>query len=128
MNPIPGVADLNECAEPEMNDCEEARGSKCLNTFGGFRCACAPGFGDPYASDPDRSGRYCTACSSEENCSGRGVCSVADDGVTKLCDCRGNFYGKRCEVDGEVMAVAVGASVAAVVIIILTLVCLCMWR
>ena len=42
--------------------------------------------------------------------------------------CKGNFYGSHCEIDGEVMAVAVGASVAAVIIIILTLICLCMWR
>ena len=52
---------------------------------------------------------------------------MGDDGQ-RACECKGNFYGKRCEIDGEVMAVAVGASVAAVVIIILTLVCLCMWR
>jgi len=42
--------------------------------------------------------------------------------------CSSNFYGSQCEVDGEVLGVAVGASVAAVVIIVLTLVCLCMWR
>ena len=47
---------------------------------------------------------------------------------TKLFRCKGNFYGSHCEIDGEVMAVAVGASVAAVIIIILTLICLCMWR
>ena len=44
------------------------------------------------------------------------------------CRCKGSFYGNHCEIDGEVMAVAVGASVAAVIIIILTLICLCMWR
>ena len=52
--------------------------------------------------------------------------------ITKICKilfrCKGNFYGSHCEIDGEVMAVAVGASVAAVIIIILTLICLCMWR
>jgi hypothetical protein len=42
--------------------------------------------------------------------------------------CSSNFYGSQCEVDGEVLGVAVGASVAAVIIIVLTLVCLCMWR
>ena len=42
--------------------------------------------------------------------------------------CAGNYYGPQCQVDGEVLAVAVGASVAAVVIIVLTLICLCMWR
>jgi len=45
-----------------------------------------------------------------------------------VCSCSSNFYGSQCEVDGEVLGVAVGASVAAVVIIVLTLVCLCMWR
>ena len=48
--------------------------------------------------------------------------------VKILLRCKGNFYGSHCEIDGEVMAVAVGASVAAVIIIILTLICLCMWR
>ena len=42
--------------------------------------------------------------------------------------CDGNFYGGQCEIDGEVVFVAIGASVAAVFIIVLTLVCLCMWR
>ncbi len=42
--------------------------------------------------------------------------------------CEGNFYGGRCEIDGEVIVVAVGASVAAVFIIVLTLICLCLWR
>ncbi len=42
--------------------------------------------------------------------------------------CTGNYYGRRCEIDGEVVVVAIGASVAAVFIIVLTLICLCMWR
>lgn len=42
--------------------------------------------------------------------------------------CAGNYYGSQCDIDGEVLAVAIGASVSAVVIIGLTLACLCMWR
>lgn len=42
--------------------------------------------------------------------------------------CSGNYYGNQCELDGEVLGVAIGASVAAVIIIGLTLVCLVMWR
>lgn len=42
--------------------------------------------------------------------------------------CSGNYYGTQCEVDGEVLGVAIGASVAALIIIVLTLVCLIMWR
>jgi hypothetical protein len=38
-----------------------------------------------------------------------------------------NFSRTTCEVDGEVLAVAIGASVAALIIIILTLICLIMW-
>lgn len=41
--------------------------------------------------------------------------------------CRGNYQGTQCEVDSQVLGVAIGASLAAVVIIILTLVFLCMW-
>ncbi len=44
-----------------------------------------------------------------------------------LSRCKGNYYGRQCELDGEVVAVAIGASVAAVVIIVLTLTCLCLW-
>lgn len=42
--------------------------------------------------------------------------------------CTGNYYGAQCEVDGEVLGVAIGASVAALIIIVLTLICLVMWR
>ena len=45
----------------------------------------------------------------------------------KIIRCQGNYKGQQCELDGEVLGVAVGASVAAVIIIILTLVLLCMW-
>ena len=41
--------------------------------------------------------------------------------------CQGNYKGSACELDGEVLGVAIGASVAAVIIIVLTLVLLCMW-
>lgn len=42
--------------------------------------------------------------------------------------CSGNYYGTQCELDGELLGVAIGATVAAVIIIGLTLVCLVMWR
>lgn len=45
-----------------------------------------------------------------------------------LYSCTGNYYGAQCELDGEVLGVAIGASIAAVIIIGLTLVCLVMWR
>ena len=44
LNPIPGVADLNECSEPEMHDCAEE--AECVNLFGSFTCQCKAGYGD----------------------------------------------------------------------------------
>ncbi|XP_040563775.1 uncharacterized protein [Lepeophtheirus salmonis] len=122
LNPIPGVADLDECTEPEMNDCSER--ATCINKFGTYTCRCKKGYGDHFEDDEDRRGRYCQSCSAD-NCSGRGFCSIQDG--AKICECKGNYYGSSCEIDGDVLAVAIGASVTAVVIIVLTLVCLCLW-
>ena len=125
LNPIPGVADVNECSEPELNDCDP-NASRCINRFGSFDCRCLPGYGDAFADNPEKAGRFCQSCSAD-HCYGRGLCSI-EEGDIKVCQCKGNYYGKQCEIDGEVVAVAVGASVAAVVIILLTLTCLCVWR
>ena len=119
------MADLNECAEPEMHDCHEL--ARCVNLFGGFACQCREGYGDRHADDEERSGRHCESCS-KDYCHGRGECKIERGGQAKICECEGNYYGRQCEVDGEVVMVAIGASVAAVFIIVLTLVCLCMWR
>ncbi|XP_026281185.1 proline-rich protein 36-like isoform X3 [Frankliniella occidentalis] len=116
------LRDVDECAEPELNDCHAQ--AHCSNVFGSFRCSCNEGLRDPWAGNPQRSGRQCEACPAEY-CNHRGECRF--DGTNQVCHCTGNFYGTQCEVDGEVLGVAVGASVAAVVIIVLTLVCLCMW-
>lgn len=48
--------------------------------------------------------------------------------MTYVYRCTGAYYGSQCEVDGEVVGVAVGASLAALVVILLTLACLVMWR
>eukprot|EP00090_Calanus_glacialis_P024763 TRINITY_DN3845_c0_g1_i2.p1 TRINITY_DN3845_c0_g1~~TRINITY_DN3845_c0_g1_i2.p1 ORF type:complete len:1336 (-),score=262.38 TRINITY_DN3845_c0_g1_i2:474-4481(-) len=121
-NPIPGVEDFNECSEPEYNDCGDY--SVCVNYFGGFTCRCLPGYGDRFSGDLLQSGRHCESCPADF-CSNRGQCSIEEG--SRICDCTGNYYGDQCQVDGEVLAVAIGASVAAVIIIILTLICLCMW-
>jgi len=83
-----------------------------------------PGYGDRQAGHPLLAGRNCQSCP-DEFCSARGKCSIEDG--SRVCTCTGNYYGTQCQLDGEVLAVAVGASVAAAIIIILTLVCLCMW-
>nr|XP_045594534.1 mucin-12-like isoform X4 [Procambarus clarkii] len=122
LNPIPDVSDVNECNEESLHDCHPD--ATCINEFGTFTCHCLPGYTDRFSDDPEQVGRRCESCSSDY-CNKKGECSI--HGGHKVCQCRGSYYGTRCEIDGEVLGVAVGASVAAVVIIILTLIFLCMW-
>ncbi|XP_037788897.1 LOW QUALITY PROTEIN: SH3 domain-containing protein C23A1.17-like [Penaeus monodon] len=122
LNPVPEVADINECNDPKLHDCHSD--ATCVNEFGTFTCRCLPGYTDRYVDDPMEVGRHCESCSSDF-CNKRGECRIEDG--EKVCQCKGSYYGARCEIDGEVLGVAVGASVAAVIIIILTLIFLCMW-
>uniref|UniRef100_A0A0P5IXW4 63 kDa sperm flagellar membrane protein n=1 Tax=Daphnia magna TaxID=35525 RepID=A0A0P5IXW4_9CRUS len=121
-NPIPAILDLNECGAPELNDCSD--NAECINNQGSFSCQCRPGFSDPYPNDPFQSGRQCNSCT-RTYCNNRGECRIENG--RKTCSCQGNYKGQTCELDGEVLGVAIGASVAAVIIIVLTLVLLCMW-
>ena len=116
------MEDFNECSEPEFNDCGE--NSECINHFGGFRCACLAGYGDRAAGVAGQEGRQCESCPAD-HCAGRGACSI--EAGERVCACTGNYYGAQCQLDGEVLAVAIGASAAALIIIVLTLICLCMW-
>ncbi|EFX65766.1 hypothetical protein DAPPUDRAFT_332850 [Daphnia pulex] len=121
-NPVPVILDLNECGAPELNDCSP--NAECINNQGSFSCECKAGFSDPYPNDPFQSGRQCNSCT-RSYCNNRGECRI--ESGRKTCSCQGNYKGQTCELDGEVLGVAIGASVAAVIIIVLTLVLLCMW-
>uniref|UniRef100_T1JLD3 EGF-like domain-containing protein n=1 Tax=Strigamia maritima TaxID=126957 RepID=T1JLD3_STRMM len=121
-NPIPSIQDLNECADSEWNDC--SINSDCENTFGSFKCNCWPGFTDKFSHDALKHGRVCTACS-PEYCNNHGIC-ILNEGKQE-CRCKGSYIGHKCEIDSEVLGVALGASLAALLIIILTFICLCMW-
>jgi len=121
-SPVPLIQDLNECESEELNDC--SLDAKCVNAPGTYSCHCRPGFSDPFAEDLRQSGRQCNTCT-RSYCHNRGECRIQNG--RKTCQCQGNYKGSQCELDGEVLGVAVGASVAAVFIIILTLVLLCMW-
>lgn len=122
-NAIPRIEDINECANSDLNDCSKFAG--CYNEFGGYRCVCKPGYDDKYAKDPVKSGRQCASCS-PSYCSNRGECLIVNG--ERECRCRGNFIGSKCDIDGEVVGVAVGGSLAAIVIIVITFICLYMWK
>lgn len=53
---------------------------------------------------------------------------VKMEGLSRCFRCAGSYYGAQCEIDGEVLGVAVGSSLVAILIIITTLACLCAWR
>ncbi|XP_076259530.1 calcium-binding EGF-like domain-containing protein pawn isoform X2 [Rhynchophorus ferrugineus] len=119
---VSSLQDLDECSSPELHDCHSQ--ATCINTFGSFKCECNNGLRDPWSDNKHRAGRYCEQCSASR-CNNRGECKYQNG--QEVCVCTGNYYGNQCELDGEVLGVAIGASVAAIIIIGLTLVCLVMW-
>lgn len=116
--------DLDECSSPELNDCHT--NANCTNTWGAFYCKCAAGLRDPWSDQMQRAGRECISCSNTY-CNNRGICQYDDSGTQLVCVCTNSYYGSQCEIDGDILAVSVGASIIAVLIITLTLVCLVMW-
>lgn len=102
---LPRLDDVNECADPQLNDC--SRNARCINDLGTFSCTCKPGFEDRYAlasqlanskSSASNSqlnnqknlvmklGRVCLGCS-PAYCSNRGECSIRNG--EKFCQCKG---------------------------------------
>ncbi|KAI5693234.1 hypothetical protein M8J75_011495 [Diaphorina citri] len=108
---------INECSSPELNDCSPA--ARCTNVFGSFQCTCPEGTRDPWVGNLHQSGRTCESCD-PSNCNHRGTCSYQTG--QPVCKCSGSFYGAQCEIDGEVLGVAIGASVCALLIILVTLI------
>ncbi|XP_043243595.1 nascent polypeptide-associated complex subunit alpha, muscle-specific form-like isoform X1 [Amphibalanus amphitrite] len=121
-SPVPRVLDLDECENADQHDCDE--NAECSNVFGSFTCRCKSGYDDRYRKDEQKAGRYCDSCT-DDYCSDRGTCQIFDG--EKTCQCRGAYYGAQCEIDGEVLGAALGATAAAAVIIIATFICLCKW-
>ncbi|KAL1501177.1 hypothetical protein ABEB36_006557 [Hypothenemus hampei] len=119
---VSGLQDLDECSSPDLHDCHAH--AECINIFGSFKCECREGFRDPWSDNKHRAGRSCEQCPAS-HCNNRGECKYLSG--QEVCTCSGNYYGSQCELDGEVLGVAIGASVAAIIIIGLTLVCLVMW-
>ncbi|XP_050296688.1 uncharacterized protein LOC126736402 [Anthonomus grandis grandis] len=119
---VSSLQDLDECSSPELHDCHSE--ADCINVFGSFKCECKSGLRDPWSDNKHRAGRFCERCPAA-HCSNRGECKYMNG--QESCTCTGNYYGAQCELDGEVLGVAIGASVAAIIIIGLTLVCLVMW-
>ncbi|GBN05440.1 Transposable element Tc3 transposase [Araneus ventricosus] len=114
------VQDYDECMDVRQNDC--ALRAKCINMEGSFTCQCEEGYEDMDRSLP---GRVCLAKTENCNyCHGRGDCLRGDDDKT-FCRCQPMFVGRRCEINGLVLAVALPTAVAVVVVLLCFVLCCC---
>lgn len=117
---VAAVQDYDECGDLDANDC--GRSSVCVNLPGTYTCYCKSGFED---LDPLRPGRVCSGeIKNCDHCNGRGTCLVADEGK-KTCRCNRMFLGRRCEINGLVLAIALPIALALLVMMLCCLVCLC---
>ncbi|CAL1296871.1 unnamed protein product, partial [Larinioides sclopetarius] len=114
------VQDYDECMDDRQNDC--ALRATCINLEGSFTCQCEEGYEDMDRSLP---GRVCLAKTENCNyCHGRGDCLRGDDDKT-FCRCQPMFVGRRCEINGLVLAVALPTAVAVVVVLLCFVLCCC---
>ncbi|XP_065305885.1 mucin-3B-like isoform X1 [Dermacentor albipictus] len=117
---VAAVQDYDECGDFDANDCD--RFSVCVNLPGTYTCYCKSGFED---LDPLRPGRVCSGeIKNCDHCNGRGTCLVNDDGK-RSCRCNRMFLGRRCEINGLVLAIALPIALALLVMMLCCLVCLC---
>ncbi|XP_049525382.1 mucin-17-like isoform X2 [Dermacentor silvarum] len=117
---VAAVQDYDECGDLDANDC--SRFSVCVNLPGTYTCYCKSGFED---LDPLRPGRVCSGeIKNCDHCNGRGTCLVNDEGK-RSCRCNRMFLGRRCEINGLVLAIALPIALALLVMMLCCLVCLC---
>lgn len=117
---VAAVKDYDECGDIDANDC--GRHSVCINLPGTYSCYCKTGFED---LDPLRPGRTCSGeIKNCDHCSGRGTCLVSEDSK-KSCKCNRMFLGRRCEINGLVLAIALPIALALLVMMLCCMVCLC---
>ncbi|KAJ6225519.1 hypothetical protein RDWZM_004064, partial [Blomia tropicalis] len=104
------VVDFDECSSHIHNDCSPR--ARCINEPGSYRCQCLDNFIDLDQSLPGR------LCSSEmkscEYCHGRGDC-WKNQGNT-VCRCHPMFIGRRCEINGLLLAILV--PIVAILVIV----------
>ncbi|GFT43686.1 transposable element Tc3 transposase [Nephila pilipes] len=114
------VQDFDECMDMRQNDC--ALRATCINLEGSFTCQCEEGYEDMDRLLP---GRSCLAKTENCNyCHGRGDCLRDNDDKT-FCRCQPMFVGRRCEINGLVLAVALPTAVAVVVLLLCAVLCCC---
>ncbi|XP_075749618.1 uncharacterized protein LOC119172825 isoform X2 [Rhipicephalus microplus] len=117
---VAAVQDYDECGDLDANDC--GRFAVCVNLPGTYTCFCKSGFED---LDPLRPGRVCSGeIKNCDHCNGRGTCLVNDEGK-RSCRCNRMFLGRRCEINGLVLAIALPIALALLVMMLCCLVCLC---
>ncbi|XP_013774530.1 uncharacterized protein LOC106459453 [Limulus polyphemus] len=120
---VENVQDFDECSEG-YNDC--ATTASCINQPGTFTCQCKKGYED---LDSDLPGRICLGeIKGCDYCNGRGDCIMADGGA-RICSCHRMYFGRRCEVNGLVLAIVLPVAVILLVLLSCCLLYCCRcWR
>lgn len=115
---VEDAQDFDECSD-DYNDC--GIGAVCINQPGTFTCKCKDGYED---LNPSLPGRVCLGEIKDcEYCSGRGDCIITDKGA-KSCSCHRMYFGRRCEINGLILAIVLPI---AAILVILLICCLLHW-
>ncbi|ELT99773.1 hypothetical protein CAPTEDRAFT_197289 [Capitella teleta] len=114
------VIEPDPCSDRLLNHCD--RRAFCNRTSANFVCSCFPGYIDVSFDKLEASGE---ACALNCFCENDGEC-VADTDGQLLCRCHSLFFGSRCQVNGEVLLIAVGSSLGLLLLLLIGLTFRCM--
>ena len=84
-NPPVGCVDIDECADPALNDCHA--NATCTNLPGGYECTCKPGYGGDGVSCTDVD----ECATGQHSCDANATCANTTGSYT--CSCKDGFVG-----------------------------------
>ncbi|XP_065177129.1 uncharacterized protein LOC135806893 [Sycon ciliatum] len=87
--------DIDECARPDLNNCDQPTVASCVNSYGSFACECNTGY--------DGNGRVCTdldeCAAGEHECNEHAMCNNTVGSYSCYCQSGYKGDGTNCEVD-----------------------------
>ncbi|KAF6035857.1 hypothetical protein EB796_005837 [Bugula neritina] len=120
VNDVPVVSDVNECEDPNLNDCSP--NAKCTNTDGYYTCTCNKEYSHDLSEYSDELGRVCAKPCSDNSCLADEVC-VEEAESEPVCQCSSGKCGG--QPTWVYILIGVGSAVVLIVIISVIAVCCC---